>query len=117
MAKEIFRSSGRESYKFASQYVVSGRSYLEVNDYNGAIREFEKAVSSNPVYVEGHFLLGEAYFSKAIKDDNLAVGDKSCLLKNADKHFHKVMLLASGHRIAGRAFNKTRDIFAEWRKV
>lgn len=82
-AAEVLKraTDSRKNWIFAINEL--GIAYRKLNDYDNAVKQFEKAVQLNPKYAIGYFNLGESQFRRGNKKEAKKAHEK---LKNLDKN-------------------------------
>jgi tetratricopeptide (TPR) repeat protein len=89
-AIEILKSAAGSEPNNGDVYVLLARSYLELNQYDAAVTNAEKAVAINPKNSDYHRWLGEAYGAKA---DHASMLSAYSLARKTQKEFDAAVQL------------------------
>jgi len=74
----------------AEKHFELGKSYFEKDQYDNAIKEFEKVLQIQPINAEAHYYLGRCYHSKERYDKAIPHLKKAIQIQpsNADAHYY-----------------------------
>jgi tetratricopeptide (TPR) repeat protein len=89
-----------DSTALAKQYLDSGKTYLDKNDFDSAIKEFTKAIEINPRYDKAFGLRGFAYLGK--KDFDSTISDFTKVIEINPQDYR-------GYAARGLAYSEKKD--------
>jgi tetratricopeptide (TPR) repeat protein len=89
-----------DSDALAKQYLGTGRTYLDKNDFDSAIKEFTKAIEINPLYDKAYGLRGFAYLGK--KDFDSTIRDFTKVIEINPQDYR-------GYAARGLAYSEKKD--------
>lgn len=110
MGLNYFNDPDKEKVWTSIQHFILGKSYLEKNDLDGAITEYEKAIQLDPGYLKAHEALAKAYLAKARKTEHLSHSEKKHFFNKAIRHLREIVSLSPESKISQDAEEMLEDI-------